>query len=67
MNFTSVAEANNNLSALVTATTKNGADANGKQNPNPATLTLTPSSVNTSEVVNFDPSDIYGHGISACC
>ena len=65
MNFKSTDEVKDNLSDLVTAKTTNGDDANGKQNPNPATLTLTPSSVTTSEVVNFAPSDIYGPGISA--
>jgi len=48
MNFKSTDEAEANLSNLVTAKTTNGDDANGKQNPNPATLTLTPSSITTS-------------------
>ncbi|WP_338231321.1 SLAP domain-containing protein [Companilactobacillus muriivasis] len=65
MNFKSTDEAEANLSNLVTAKTTNGDDANGKQNPNPATLSYTPSPITTGGLVSFKPSDIYGPGISA--
>ncbi|APU70615.1 hypothetical protein LCR01_07280 [Companilactobacillus crustorum] len=63
MNFTSSTEANTALGSLVSAKTTNGDDANG--NKNSATVSANPSSVTSSTLVTFTPSDIYGSGIQA--